>query len=154
MPDIALPSSLTISVETLWAVLKAAKLEHDRLATWLDLGAQASFSQDATDLAFAITLAVRTVKRNAQGGDIPLVGDVTVSTEVAATLRYFASRELGRLAGLNAWFPDDDLDQQATELHHALQAIPYTLRRDVGPATPPSALVGAITHTTGASAHG
>lgn len=154
MHDTALPSSLTISVESLWAVLKAAKLEHDRLATWLDLGAHASFSQDASDLAFAITVAVRTVMRNAQGGVIPLVGDATVSTEVAATLRYYASRELGRLAGLNAWFPDDDLDQQVAELRQALQAIPYTLRRDAGPATPPSALIGAVPHTTGASAHG
>ncbi len=146
MPDAPLPSSVILPVETLMTVLRYAEREHARLVTWLELGAHESFSQDATDLVVAITIAMRSITHGPGGSMIGL------PVLTAATLRYFAERELARIAGLARWMPDDDLDRQEAELRPALARIPVTLKRDAALPSPPLRTAGTV--PAGAHAHG
>ncbi|QCO07350.1 hypothetical protein [Azospirillum argentinense] len=147
MAEPATPTHVILPAASLWTILHHAEKEHERLSTWLELGAHPSFGQDATDLATAITLAVRTLTHGPGGSSIAL------PVLTAATLRYYATREIARLVGMGAWFADADLDRQAAELKEALGKIPYTLRKEEAPVVPPSAAI----HTAasrGEAAHG
>lgn len=146
MPEASLPSSVILPVETLMTVLRYAEREHSRMVTWLELGAHESYAQDATALVVAITQATRSITHGAGGSMIAL------PALTAATLRYFADRELARIVGLSQWMPDDDLQRQEEELRPALKQIPVTLKRDTTLPCPPVHAAGAA--PAGAHAHG
>ncbi|PWC48157.1 hypothetical protein TSA6c_17125 [Azospirillum sp. TSA6c] len=137
---------MILPVETLTTILRYAEREHSRMVTWLELGAHESYAQDATDLVVAVTQATRSITHGSGGSMI------TLPALTAATLRYFADRELARIVGLSQWMPDDDLQRQEAELRPALKQIPVTLKRDTVLPCPPVQAAG--TAPAGAHAHG
>ncbi len=147
MAEPAIPTHVILPAASLWTILHHAEKEHGRLSTWVEMGAHASFAQDATDLAVAITVAVRTLTHGPGGSSVAL------PVMTAATLRYYATRELARLVGMGAWFADADLDRQAAELKEALGKIPYTLRMEEAPAPPATAAMHAAS-SRGEAVHG
>ncbi|NUB17507.1 hypothetical protein GAY28_37945, partial [Azospirillum brasilense] len=131
MAEPAIPTHVILPAASLWTIIHHAEKEHGRLSTWVETGAHVSFAQDATNLSVAITVAVRTLTHGPGGSSVAL------PVMNAATLRYYATRELARLVGMGAWFADADPDQQAPERKEGPAQIPSTPRTPGAPAAPP-----------------